>query len=344
MVGKILTETQRSRLILQHKSERDRRISDRIKAVLLYDDKWSYTAIADVLFLSIEGVRVQVKDYQKNEKLKPQNHGSKSDLSPQQIEKLLIHLDEKLYDKVKDICAFVAAEFSVKYSVRGLTDLIKKHGFSFHKPAGIPSKADKNAQADFVEKYEKLKVNLDENDKIVFVDGVHPTHAVRFVHGWIRKGVRREIPTNGGQKRLNILGGFDLQNMQLYSRDFTTLNSENFNIFLQHLLTKIPSGNINIILDRGGYQHCKAVWEFVENNPRICLHYLPPYSPNLNTIERLWKLLHEHTTNNIYHPNFKSFTEKIHEFFNKTFAENKTQWASILTDNFRITNSPLNPT
>jgi hypothetical protein len=39
------------------------------------------------------------------------------------------------------------------------------------------------------------------------MDGVHPTHAVRFTRGWIKKGVRREIPTNGSRKRLNIVGG-----------------------------------------------------------------------------------------------------------------------------------------
>jgi predicted ArsR family transcriptional regulator len=63
-------------LLAQHRTERDRRRADRIKAVLLRDDGWSYEQIAAALFLSDEGVRRQIEDYLKNGKLKPENGGS----------------------------------------------------------------------------------------------------------------------------------------------------------------------------------------------------------------------------------------------------------------------------
>lgn len=44
---------------------------------------------------------------------------------------------------------------------------------------------------------------------------------------------------------------------------------------------------------------------------KITPHYLPPYYPNLNPIERLWKLMHEHATYNRYYPKFSDFTEAI---------------------------------
>ena len=75
----------------------------------------------------------------------------------------------------------------------------------------------------FVQDYEKLKKTLLDDDHIVFMDGVHPTHAVRFTRGWIKKGVRREIPTNGSQKRLNILGALDLEKMTLKSQVYDTI-------------------------------------------------------------------------------------------------------------------------
>jgi len=46
-----LTEQERSQLKLQHKQERDKRVCDRIKAILLYDDGWSPQQIAKVLLI-----------------------------------------------------------------------------------------------------------------------------------------------------------------------------------------------------------------------------------------------------------------------------------------------------
>ncbi|WP_338011052.1 transposase, partial [Photorhabdus temperata] len=54
-----------------------------------------------------------------------------------------------------------------------------------------------------------------------------------------------------------------------------------------------------MILDGVGYHRSKRVkdWAYVMN---IDLHYLPPYSPNLNPIERLWKVMNEQVRNNHY--------------------------------------------
>ena len=51
-MGAILTTEQRNLLLAQHRTEHDRRRADRIKAVLLRDDGWSYEQIAAALFLS----------------------------------------------------------------------------------------------------------------------------------------------------------------------------------------------------------------------------------------------------------------------------------------------------
>ncbi len=71
-----LTETERQQLKLQHRRERDGRIRDRIKAVLLYDDGWSPKDIAKVLLISDEAVRNHIDEYQASKKLKPESGGS----------------------------------------------------------------------------------------------------------------------------------------------------------------------------------------------------------------------------------------------------------------------------
>jgi transposase len=52
----------------------------------------------------------------------------------------------------------------------------------------------------------------------------------------------------------------------------------------------------------------------------IVLHYLPPYSPNLNPIEIVWKVMNEHVRNNLFFSLAKEFREAIKQFFDHTWA------------------------
>ena len=64
-----LDESERRRLLEQHKHERDKQVGDRIKAVLLYDKGWSYQKIAEALFISHEAARQHTLDYEVTKKL-----------------------------------------------------------------------------------------------------------------------------------------------------------------------------------------------------------------------------------------------------------------------------------
>ena len=338
----ILTTEQRKLLLARHRNERDKRVADRIKAVLLRDEGMSYREIARVLFLTDEGARQQVEDFlKKNGKLEPENGGSEARLSDEQTKRLEAHLEEKLYVRTRDIVEYVQETFGIVYSVRGLTKWLKRHGFTYHKPVGVPARADGEAQKAWIAWYEKFKKSLRDNEKILFMDGVHPTHAVRFASGWIKKGVRKEIPTNGSQKRLNILGALDLEDMAIHTREVETINADAIIAFLASLLTCLPGMVLHIVLDQARYHTCAAVKAWVAQNPRIRLHFLPAYSPNLNAIEPAWKIMHENTVNNVYSPTFKTFTEKIRSFFAYTFPKNARLWTDRLTDNFRPRYSPL---
>ncbi|MCG3723366.1 transposase, partial [Vibrio cincinnatiensis] len=61
-----------------------------------------------------------------------------------------------------------------------------------------------------------------------------------------------------------------------------------------------------------------------------------PYSPNLNPIERLWKVMNEHVRNNIYFTSKSAFTSAIKEFFDATLPKVAGSLVSRITDNFQI--------
>jgi len=141
-----LTNEERAQLKAQHKKERDKRICDRIKAVLLRDNGWTWMQISEVLLLSEEMLRRHLKDYKLSRKLKPENGGSQEKLSLEQSEKLTSTLEEHTYLYTKDIVAYVKSTFGIDYSVSGMCYWLKRNGFSYKKPSLVPGKANKNAR------------------------------------------------------------------------------------------------------------------------------------------------------------------------------------------------------
>ncbi|WP_341762887.1 hypothetical protein [Candidatus Tisiphia endosymbiont of Melanophora roralis] len=103
MSKNVLTEEQREKLKERHKTERDGRIRDRIKAVLMYDDGYSNVEIAKVLLLSHESIRKHIVDYQKANKLDTNNGSSTSKLSDGERKELASHLEANNYVYAKDI-------------------------------------------------------------------------------------------------------------------------------------------------------------------------------------------------------------------------------------------------
>src|SRR3989337_3997562 len=83
-----LTDQERTQLQSQHRQERDGRVRDRIKAILLYDEGWTSQQIAKVLLISDQAVRNHVVEYKTSNKLKPESGGSEEKLSEEQSKKL----------------------------------------------------------------------------------------------------------------------------------------------------------------------------------------------------------------------------------------------------------------
>jgi transposase len=71
-------------------------------------------------------------------------------------------------------------------------------------------------------------------------------------------------------------------------------------------------------------------------HPKFVVHILPPYSPNLNPIERLWKVMNELSRNNQVFKTFREFKEKIRVFFNETWDVISDDFRSRINDNFQI--------
>ncbi len=334
----ILTHKERAEIAQLHRNCSKRRFADRLKSILLLADGFSCIEVGRILLLdddTIRQYRTQYLNQGTESLLTDKNKGSSSKLNEIQIDELAKHLEDKTYIDTKGIVVWIKVQFGVGYTTSGINSLLKRLGFVYKKPVLTPCKADEKKQQEFVSQYREIKENLKENDQIYFVDGVHPQHNSIASYGWIKKGKTKQLKTNNGRKRTNINGALNLKIKEVFYVEDERINAQTMISLLQIILVKQKEGKIYIVLDNARYYHAKIVKEFVENNPRIILKFLPPYSPNLNIIERLWHILKKKVVYNKFYLKFEDFRKKVVDFFdNQIWLD--AQFDKMLTDNFQF--------
>jgi transposase len=90
---------------------------------------------------------------------------------------------------------------------------------------------------------------------------------------------------------------------------------------------------IHLILDQGPYNKSSETKEAAENYG-IKLHFLSPYSPNLNPLERLWKVMNEQVRNNVFFKSFSEFRAAILGFFEKKWPQISMSMVDRINDSF----------
>jgi transposase len=139
-------------------------------------------------------------------------------------------------------------------------------------------------------------------------------YSTTVTYGWIEKGTDVELPAQTGRKRVNLNGALDADSHEIIVSEHETLDAHAFIALMERLEAINEMGEvIYIVLDNARYYKNIDVKTYVETS-RIQLLFLPPYSPNLNLIERVWKFLKQKLLYNRYFETFDQFRYDIKEF------------------------------
>jgi transposase len=176
------------------------------------------------------------------------------------------------------------------------------------------------------------------DEKVYFLDPVHQIHNNENGYAWQIIGAKgtKKIQSNTGRRRLNIIGALNpitLETIPILTE--ANCNTELMISYLSHIkeLNK-ESGIIHIVLDNAGYNRSYEVKE-IAIKLGINLIFLPPYCPNLNLIERLWKYFKRKVMKNQYYRTFIEFYDMVSLFF-KNLKYDIENLKSLLTLNFGI--------
>jgi transposase len=319
-----------------HYSSFGRKQADRIKAILFLNEGFSYEETARLLLLNDTTIRRYEKEFEKtgiDGLLESRYHGSTGLLTVEQEQELTKYLWGHIYQTAKAVVSYILDTYGKEYSVEGMTHLLHRLGFVYKKTKVIPGKVNLEKQEQFKKEYQTLKETKQPEDKIYFLDAAHPHHNNEPFYGWIYKGEEKAIKTNTGRKRVNLNGALNLEDMKITVLNEETINSYAVMRLILALEEKQSQGEIYLIIDNASYNHSYLLRLFLDDHPRVHLKYLPPYSPNLNIIERLWKFYHT-KHHDKYFEKFKEFEDAVLLFF-KNINQFDAELKTLLTDSFQ---------
>ena len=213
-------------------------------------------------------------------------------------------------------------------------------GMKFRKLGMIPAKADAAEQAKFLD--EKLWPRLKQAQRlkrvVCFVDAAHFVHGPYLGSLWCF--VRLLMRGPSGRKRFNVLGAIDAVTHELTTVcNETTINAQAIGELLEKLSARYVGLPLTLVLDNARYQRCAVVQELARSL-RIELLFLPPYSPNLNLIERLWKFVKKECLSCRYHEDFTRFKAAIVDCREGVEGKHKGAIQSLITLRFQTFDDP----
>ena len=132
---------------------------------------------------------------------------------------------------------------------------------------------------------------------------------------WFIKGKQRIVPTYGKHEGVKLVGVLNYETGAVYCEEHAKYDAEVFLGFLKNVVDSYSKGRIILILDNARIHHAKLLQPYLDSmKDRLELVFLPPYSPNLNIIEGLWKWLKSEVINNVFFPNVCKIQQAVRRF------------------------------
>ena len=249
--------------------------------------------------------------------------------------RLAAAFDEKPPATVAEAAARIEELTGIRRQPTQVRAFLQSLGLKRLKVGSIPAKADPTQQEQFLQ--EQLQPRLAQaragQRTVFFMDAAH------FVYGpflgWLWCVARLFVQAPAGRQRLNVLAALHALTQEIVTvTNLSYITAESVCILLHQLAQLYPHQLLTVVLDNARYQRCLPV-QVCACELGIELLYLPPYSPNLNLIERFWKWVKKECLYGQYYANFGTFQSAILNCIQQASLQHKLELQSLLTWRFQ---------
>lgn len=236
---------------------------------------------------------------------------------------------------VKEAGAKIEELTGIKRSPTRVKHFLQSLGLTYRKVGMVPAYVSVAVQEEFQQNYlEPRLAEAKTGRRAVFlVDAAHFVPAPFL--GWLWCLKRLFLKAPAGRQRFNVIAARNVLSHELImvtKSDY--INAQTVCELLQKLSQLPLLVPITLVLDNARYQKCRVVQELA-SQLNLELLYLPPYSPNLNLIERLWRWVKKKCLYSKYYDNFEDFTQAILDCLSQTHTTYQNEMDSLLTLKFQ---------
>jgi transposase len=341
----VLTPGQRREIERRRKETLDRRVYQRLTAVLTLAEGKSRGEVAHLLGIGLSQLGEWLRVYRNNglDGLCILHYkGDPGKLIAQQVDQLKEKVSTGCFRSSDQIRQWLKDTFGVSYTSSGVKDLLRRIGVSYHKVSGFLWKADPDKQHAFVKRVARHKREAKRPDaprtRRYYVDACHPIWGLDLVYCcWLLVGQRLLVGMGSGRKRLNILGAYCPDDHEYVDYRLTrdNINGEQFVNFLRLLRSMHPETERFILyVDGARYYDSPVVKEWLKRHPEFHLSRVPAYSPNVNLIERMWKFLRAKALSR-WHKTFEDMQAAVSEVLDH-LEDYRSELQTLMTEKFHI--------
>ncbi len=146
----------------------------------------------------------------------------------------------------------------------------------------------------------RLEEHASAQEPVLYSDEVDVNLNPKIGRDWMLRGKQRRVVTPGKNQKFYLAGAIDIRSGTLHTTGAAKKNALLFCDLLSRLASRYPRARrIHLIVDNYGIHSAKVTERrLAELGGRIVLHFLPPYCPDANRIERIWQDFHANVTRN----------------------------------------------
>ena len=221
---------------------------------------------------------------------------------------------------------YIKSTYGIEISVRSCQRIFHQLNFSRIRPQPYPSKDYEDTDERNAFKKKREEIEADDSLILIYQDEVHFQIQTTVTAAWYKKGSAPKIKSFPSKSKVSYSGFVIPESGILFTVKLETFNYmttiDSIRAFLAN--NPAPKGKkYALVMDNASWHKktvrlvaTEALPEYADIRESVIFVKFPPYSPDLNPIEQVWRITRKENTHNVFFPNLSTLVNTVDSAFN----------------------------